>query len=146
MVYLSTLKYKKSILLSCLHHFKSDAINNMDHIRNSDTELSSVILIQTKWYQKRIFLLLNQNYSSVALFNLIKFKNPCMPMISNFLAMLHAKLKSKLNLYPFPTVLSIDLRPRRLTFTMFVSYGIFIKASHIAGNNWEQEFRLYRIV
>ena len=27
-----------------MHHFKSDSINNMDHMRNSGTEPSSVIL------------------------------------------------------------------------------------------------------
>ena len=41
-------KYKKRLLLRCIHHFKSDLINNMDHIRISGTEPSSVILIQRK--------------------------------------------------------------------------------------------------
>ena len=31
------LKYKKIILLRCIHHFKSDLIYNMDHLRISDT-------------------------------------------------------------------------------------------------------------
>ena len=31
----------------CIHHFKSDLINNMDHMRISGTEPSSVILSQT---------------------------------------------------------------------------------------------------
>ena len=31
-----------------IHHFKSDFINNMDHMRISGTEPSSVILSQTK--------------------------------------------------------------------------------------------------
>ena len=38
------LKYKKRLLLSCIHHFKSHLINNMDHIRISGNEPSSVIL------------------------------------------------------------------------------------------------------
>ena len=37
-------QYKKSLLLRCIHHFKSDLINNMDHMRISGTEPSSVIL------------------------------------------------------------------------------------------------------
>ena len=32
----------------CIHPFKSDLINNMDHMRISGTEHSSVILSQTK--------------------------------------------------------------------------------------------------
>ena len=28
-------KYKKRLLLRCIHHFKSDLINNMDHMRIS---------------------------------------------------------------------------------------------------------------
>ena len=39
-------EYKKSLLLRCIHHFKSDRINNMDHMRISGTEPSSVILSQ----------------------------------------------------------------------------------------------------
>ena len=35
------------LLNRCIHHFKSDLINNMDHMRISDTEPSSVILSQT---------------------------------------------------------------------------------------------------
>ena len=38
--------------LKCLHHFKPDWINNMDHLRISDTESSSVILCQTKLFEK----------------------------------------------------------------------------------------------
>ena len=45
-------KYKKRLLPSCIHHFKSDLINNMDHMRISGTEPSSVIRSQTKWFQK----------------------------------------------------------------------------------------------
>ena len=41
-------QYKKRLLLRCKHHFKSDWINNMDHMRISGTEPSSVILSQTK--------------------------------------------------------------------------------------------------
>ena len=37
---------KKRPLLRCIHHFKSDWINNMDHMRISGTEPSSVILSQ----------------------------------------------------------------------------------------------------
>ena len=36
------------LLLRCIHHFKSDLINNIDHMRISGTEPSSVILSQTK--------------------------------------------------------------------------------------------------
>ena len=39
--------YKKRLLLRCIHHFKSDLIYNMDHMRISGTEPSSVILSQT---------------------------------------------------------------------------------------------------
>ena len=35
-----------------MHHFKSDLINNMDHMRISGTEPSSVILCQIKYFQK----------------------------------------------------------------------------------------------
>ena len=31
-------KYKKRLLIKCIHHFKSDLINNMDHMRISGTE------------------------------------------------------------------------------------------------------------
>ena len=41
-------KYKTRLLLRCIHHFKSDLINNMDHMRISGTEPSSVVLSQTK--------------------------------------------------------------------------------------------------
>ena len=44
--------YKKRLLLRCIHHFKSDLINNMDHMRISGTEPSSVILSQKKYSQK----------------------------------------------------------------------------------------------
>ena len=39
-------QYKKRLLLICIHHFKSDLINNMDHMRISDNEPSSVVLSQ----------------------------------------------------------------------------------------------------
>ena len=39
-------EYKKRLLLRCIHHFKSDLIKNMDHMRTSGTEPSSVILSQ----------------------------------------------------------------------------------------------------
>ena len=35
-------------LLRCIHHFKSDLIDNMDNMHISGTEPSSVILSQTK--------------------------------------------------------------------------------------------------
>ena len=41
-------EYKKRLLLRCMHHFKSDLINIMDHMRISGTEPSSVVLSQTK--------------------------------------------------------------------------------------------------
>ena len=40
------LEYKKRLLLRYIHHFKSDLINNMDHMRISGTEPSSVVLRQ----------------------------------------------------------------------------------------------------
>ena len=39
---------KKRLLPRCIHHFKSDLINSMDHMRISGIEPSSVILSQTK--------------------------------------------------------------------------------------------------
>ena len=45
-------KYTKRLLLRYIHHFKSDLTNNMDHMRISGNEPSSVILIQTKRFQK----------------------------------------------------------------------------------------------
>ena len=42
------LKYAKRLLLRGIHHFISDLINIMDHMRISGTEPSSVILSQTK--------------------------------------------------------------------------------------------------
>ena len=39
---------KKRLLLRCIHHFKSDLINDMDHMRISGNEPSSVILSQRK--------------------------------------------------------------------------------------------------
>ena len=39
---------KKRLLLRCIHHFKSDLINNMDHMCITGSEPSSVILSQTK--------------------------------------------------------------------------------------------------
>ena len=38
----TSLEYEKRLLLRCIHHFKSDLINNMDHMRISGTEPSSV--------------------------------------------------------------------------------------------------------
>ena len=46
-------KYEKRLLLRFIHHFKSELINNMDHMRISGTEPSSVILLsQTKHFKK----------------------------------------------------------------------------------------------
>ena len=45
------LKYKKRLLLRCIHHFISDLIYNMDHMRISGTKPSSVILCQTKQFK-----------------------------------------------------------------------------------------------
>ena len=42
---------KKRLLLRCINHFKSDLINNMDYMRISGNEPSSVILSQTKLVQ-----------------------------------------------------------------------------------------------
>ena len=42
MLFTYSLYYKKRLLLRCIHHFKSDIINNMDHMRISGTEPSSV--------------------------------------------------------------------------------------------------------
>ena len=42
------LKYEQRLLLRCIHHFKSDLVYNMDHMRISGIEPSSVILIQRK--------------------------------------------------------------------------------------------------
>ena len=47
-----TLEYKKRLLLRCIHHFKSDLITNMDHMRISGTEPSSVILSQRRVVSK----------------------------------------------------------------------------------------------
>ena len=43
---------KKRLLLRCIHHLKSDSINNMDPMRISGAEPSSVILSKTKQFQK----------------------------------------------------------------------------------------------
>ena len=45
------LGYEKRLLLRCVHHFKSDSINNLDDVRISGTEPSSVILNQTNWFK-----------------------------------------------------------------------------------------------
>ena len=42
---------KKRLLFRWIHHFKSDLINNMDYMRISGNEPSSVILSQTKLVQ-----------------------------------------------------------------------------------------------
>ena len=43
---------KKRLLLRCIHHFKSDLINNMDHMRISGTEPLSVVISQNKVISK----------------------------------------------------------------------------------------------
>ena len=45
-------KYRKRLLLRYIHHFKSDLINNMDHMRISGNEPSSVILSQRMRFKK----------------------------------------------------------------------------------------------
>ena len=40
-------KFKKRLVLRCIHHFESDWINSMNHMRISGTEPSSVTLSQT---------------------------------------------------------------------------------------------------
>ena len=45
-------EFKKKLPLRCIRHFKSDLINNMDHMRISGTEPSSVILSQTMNFEK----------------------------------------------------------------------------------------------
>ena len=47
-------KYKKRLLLRCIHHFKSDVIHNIDHMRISGTEPSSVVLSQRSKENGRI--------------------------------------------------------------------------------------------
>ena len=42
---------QKETLPSCIHHFKSDLINNMDHMRISGTEPSSVVLSQRSYFK-----------------------------------------------------------------------------------------------
>ena len=39
-------------VVESIQHFKSDVINDMDHMRISGTEPSSVILSQRKWFKK----------------------------------------------------------------------------------------------
>ena len=48
----------KRLLPRCIHHFKSDIINNMNHMRISGNEPSSVILrkIHVKWFQRKKML------------------------------------------------------------------------------------------
>ena len=48
----SRVQYKTRLLLRCIHHFESDLIYNLDHMRISGTEPSSVILSQTKKVSK----------------------------------------------------------------------------------------------
>ena len=43
---------EKRLLLRCIGHFKSDLVYNMDHMRISGNEPSSVILGQKKWLKR----------------------------------------------------------------------------------------------
>ena len=45
-IFQSLFEYKKRLLLRCIHHFKTDLINNMDHMRILGTKPASVIIIQ----------------------------------------------------------------------------------------------------
>ena len=47
--------YKKRLLLRCIHHFKSDLIYNMEHMRISGIEASSGMLYSNKVVQKFIY-------------------------------------------------------------------------------------------
>ena len=44
-------QYEKRLLPRCIHHFKSNLMNNMDHMRISGNEPSSVILCQIQGFQ-----------------------------------------------------------------------------------------------
>ena len=44
--------YKERLLLRCIHHFKENLINSKNRKRILGTESSSVILSQTKYFQK----------------------------------------------------------------------------------------------
>ena len=46
------IKYKKKLLRSCIHYFKSDLIYSMDHMRLSGIQPSSVILSQRQVVEK----------------------------------------------------------------------------------------------
>ena len=48
MIIKSDLNIKKRLILRCIHHFNTDLIDNIDHMRISVNEPSSVILGQTK--------------------------------------------------------------------------------------------------
>ena len=50
--FLSLVWYIGSLLLRCIHHFKSDFINNVYHTSISGYEPSSVILGQPKQFKK----------------------------------------------------------------------------------------------
>ena len=52
------LKYKKRLLLRCRHHLSPDFINNIDHVRISGTEPSTVIL-------SLVFICLGYQYHSM---------------------------------------------------------------------------------
>ena len=43
----ATFRYNRTLLQRSIHHFKSDSIDDMDHMRNSSTDPSSVIFSQT---------------------------------------------------------------------------------------------------
>ena len=48
---INTCKLKKRLLLRCIHHFKTDLINDMDPMRISGTEPSSVIFSHRKQFK-----------------------------------------------------------------------------------------------
>ena len=47
-LFYSLYQYKKRLLLRCIHHFKSDLINNMDHMQNSQWQLYKAFWIYGK--------------------------------------------------------------------------------------------------
>ena len=40
-------EYEKRLLLRCTHHFKSDLINNMDHMRNTKLGLGDIFFLHS---------------------------------------------------------------------------------------------------
>ena len=50
-------EYKMRLLLRCIQHFKTDLINNVDHMRISSTEPSSDMCRAENWPRKRPIVL-----------------------------------------------------------------------------------------